>query len=335
MNSMTVHDAPPATDEDFLVADDLPSSFSWVGHPSISTPMDQGACGSCWACGSTQVLADRWALARNADVPVLNVAETVACASAAQGCSGGGPNAAYQLFTSTGVSRMVGAGCPGYNTQWTATDFPTCNATKTAPCVIDSAHPVKAVPGSLRSLTGSYAEVEANVPRIKTAIMRDGPVAAAMFVYEDFVGGEFGSDEQYGIYIHTSGALRGGHVVAIVGWGESAAGVPFWICRNSWGTSWGDSGFFNYAMSIDGRNENVGLDHAVDGGLGGALIWQADVHSGGDLPMTVTTLALIACGTVLLCFCVVWLTLFIMDRPPRLTPEAKRALTETAWPGLR
>ena len=44
---------------------------------------------------------------------------------------------------------------------------------------------------------------------------------------------------------------------------------------------------------------------------------------------------LIACGTVLLCFCVVWLTLFIMDRPPRLTPEAKRALTETAWPGLR
>ena len=58
-----------------------------------------------------------------------------------------------------------------------------------------------------------------------------------MKIYNDFLS------YKTGIYKHTTGSLLGGHAVKIVGWGVNN-GLSYWICANSFGTSWGELGFF-------------------------------------------------------------------------------------------
>lgn len=41
------------------------------------------------------------------------------------------------------------------------------------------------------------------------------------------------------------------HMVTIVGYGADSRNTSYWLVRNHWGTSWGDSGYFKIIM---GRN---------------------------------------------------------------------------------
>jgi hypothetical protein len=53
--------------------------------------------------------------------------------------------------------------------------------------------------------------------------------------------------------------------VEITGWGVTEDGVKFWQARNSWGTYWGESGFFKIERGIDlNRIESMCLFALVD-----------------------------------------------------------------------
>ena len=73
---------------------------------------------------------------------------------------------------------------------------------------------------------------------IKNAIITYGPVITAFDVYADFY------DYNGGIYKQNSNIYTGGHIVAIVGYNDNPG---YWICKNSWGTDWGENGWFKIA----------------------------------------------------------------------------------------
>ena len=76
-----------------------------------------------------------------------------------------------------------------------------------------------------------------DVASIQTAIMASGPIASTMIVYGDFL------TYKSGVYTRVSGASQGTQSVIILGWGVSGT-TNYWICANSWGTTWGILGYF-------------------------------------------------------------------------------------------
>jgi C1A family cysteine protease len=79
--------------------------------------------------------------------------------------------------------------------------------------------------------------------RVKLALVNYGPLAAPMFVFEDFLnytGGVYELDrsKRYN--------LVGFHLVSIVGYQDDPSynSGGYWICKNSWGTEWGENGYF-------------------------------------------------------------------------------------------
>jgi hypothetical protein len=96
----------------------------------------------------------------------------------------------------------------------------------------------------LFGITDYHKVPRGNISAIKEALVTHGPLPASMMVYTDFYPNWEG-----GVYQQTSDELVFGHVVTIVGfddtWGDTDEG--FWICKNSWGTEWGEEGWFRIA----------------------------------------------------------------------------------------
>lgn len=78
---------------------------------------------------------------------------------------------------------------------------------------------------------------------MKDWLVSRGPLAACFTVYDDFFA------YKSGVYRHVSGNVAGGHCVCCVGYDDVAR---CWICKNSWGDTWGDKGFFRIAYGDSG-----------------------------------------------------------------------------------
>lgn len=94
---------------------------------------------------------------------------------------------------------------------------------------------------------------------IRFDIYKWGPVSSGFTIYPDF----YTFDAKTTIYKwNEKGPKVGGHAVEIVGWGEEN-NIKFWWIKNSWGTKWGDDGYFRM---IRGEN-NCGIEENVMGGV--------------------------------------------------------------------
>lgn len=84
-------------------------------------------------------------------------------------------------------------------------------------------------------------------------ISQFGPISCSMHVSDRFVANYTG-----GVYIEESDKLPN-HEISIIGWGsekdKDGTEIPYWIGRNSWGTYWGEDGFFRVPRSTykDGK----------------------------------------------------------------------------------
>ena len=109
-------------------------------------------------------------------------------------------------------------------------------------------------------------QVENDEEEIKRALIEYGPLVICFPVYQDFMY------YKRGVYRHRWGPRVGGHLVALVGYDDSK---QCWIVKNSWGTEWGNHGWFK--MGYD-------PDMFIDGCYGGTGILYVDGVYGNFMP---------------------------------------------------
>ena len=208
---------------------DNPEKWDWrdVDGVDWTTPVRdqlQDQCGSCWAFGATSGLESCvkiWA-----DNPNLNVDLSEQYVLS---CSPGDCGGWYLSMTLNWIKRngILSEECFPYE------------ADDTIPCEAKC----EDWQDSLFGIT-EYKKVKSNISEIQNALLQYGPLPASMIVYEDFY-----PDFDGGVYQYEYGEIVFGHCVAIVGyddtWGDEDEG--YWICKNSWGTEWGEDGWFRIA----------------------------------------------------------------------------------------
>jgi uncharacterized repeat protein (TIGR02543 family) len=87
-----------------------------------------------------------------------------------------------------------------------------------------------------------------DINEMKQQLAESGPFEATMAVYVDFYY------YTSGVYEYSYGRLVGFHAVTVVGYDDEEG---YWIAKNSWGTDWGDAGWFRIAYGQCGIDDYV------------------------------------------------------------------------------
>lgn len=208
----------------------LPTEFDARSHwEGLLHPIrNQAQCGSCWAFSASEVLSDRFAIATRTSSPVLSAEDLVSCDKGDMGCNGGMLNTAWDYMTRSGI---VTDDCYPY-------DAGSGHASTCATSCKNGDRFTKYFAKNSYALKG--------VSNVQADLVANGPVQTAFNVYKSFMS------YKSGVYTkHFWEFLpEGGHAVKIVGYGTEA-GQDYWLIANSWGPTWGLSGYFKIKRGGD------------------------------------------------------------------------------------
>ena len=237
----------------------LPDVWDWrnvSGENFVSWARNQHDpvyCGSCWAHGSTSSLSDRLNILKNNAWPRITLSPQVIINCHAGGsCLGGNPAGVYQFAYEHGIPDDT---CQ----QYTARDPEVANCSAIQQCMscFNSVNVADcdAVENPTRYKVSHWGPVS-GVENIKNEIYYYGPVGCGVEVTPRF--------ENYttGVYEEWLPFYSINHEVALVGWGITEEGTEYWVGRNSWGSFWGEGGFFKIKM----HGNNLGIETDCDWG---------------------------------------------------------------------
>ena len=245
---------------DVLSKDDIPEALDWRnkdGTNYLSWNKNQHIpqyCGSCWAQASTSTIADRFNILNGVKTttPVGLDAQMVINCQAGGSCNGGDPAQVFEYAMSDG---LVHSSCMNYialnevDSMCGAIDI--CrDCTGPAPDAgVSGIENCWAVTDNTKYYVSEYWHV-VGADQMK-ADLQTGPLSCAIEATETF-------DKYDGTYIYSEviASPELNHAIAVVGYGKTEDGQEYWIGRNSWGTYWGDWGFFYINMHSD----NLGIE---------------------------------------------------------------------------
>ena len=191
--------------------------IDWRDKNAVTRVKNQGSCGSCWTFSTTGALEGLHAIKKGSLIE-YSEQELVDCASAYgdnHGCQGGDMSQAFDYIKDNGISLESEYPYVGRNGQCRKKS----NSFQVAGCVNVTAD-------------DSMELLEAlNIGPVSIAVKADN--RAFMYYRGGIITSGCGSDRD-----------ELDHGITLVGAGiDKSTGTPYWIAKNSWGSSWGEHGF--------------------------------------------------------------------------------------------
>lgn len=261
----------------------IPATFNpfdtWGNY--LSDIKNQGGCGCCWAMASSSAMADRLTIMTLGQFfEALSPYQMIICQGAIPPKDGKVDPAYIQEINHQAHSQ---GSCNG-NSLYSAMDFLYCFGLTTTRCVNEGEFPSynikkieevqekdipicqdilgdnydtcldKKIASRFYRTIAGYA-VDPDVESIKQEIYKWGPVISGFQVFDNFLNDYDGIGIYMGPPKDSKETSVGGHAIKILGWGKekdkkTGEVIDFWWIANSWGASWGKSGYFRMAMNI-------------------------------------------------------------------------------------
>ncbi len=208
----TVTEWPAYSEEEVKAAE--ANDIDWVAKGAVTPVKNQGSCGSCWAFSATGNIEGQWKLAGH-DLVAVSEQQLVACDHMGDmGCMGGLPENAFKYVKAKGLETEQ---------QYPYTGFLgfLCKASGSPAVTIDG-----------------QTTLQHDEGQMLTFLQQKGPIS---------IGVDASHFQSYHSGIMTScnaGSLD--HGVLIVGYGTQGS-QKYWKIKNSWGQSYGESGYIRVA----------------------------------------------------------------------------------------
>jgi len=194
-------------------------AIDWVAKGMTTAVKDQGQCGSCWAFSTTETVESANLIAGRS-APSGSPQEIVDCDTSDSGCNGGDPAEALQWVVNQGGQETDA--CYPYTAQ-----DGTCAQ---ANCQPDPNLKISTV----NPISGSETAIYQVLGQSPLSICCDAEP------WQNYNGGVLTAD-QCGSSVD--------HAIQLTGYSPDQGG--YWIVRNSWGASWGESGFIYLQFGQD------------------------------------------------------------------------------------
>ena len=201
-----------------------PASYDWRDYGRVSPVKDQGSCGSCWAFSTIGNLEGLYAGGRGV-LKTFSEQMLVDCDTSDSGCNGGLMEYTFNWLKKNGGIMFD-------------SDYPYKGVKST--CKSDSSKYADFTITGYKKLGSSYSTWSCvDEDELKEFLYETGPLAVAMNA-DPLQTYSSGILDVTSARCPTSGI---NHAVLLVGYGSTST-MDYWIVKNSWGKSWGESGFF-------------------------------------------------------------------------------------------
>lgn len=220
-------------------------------------------CSSGWAQAVTSALSDRLSFLNKGAWPPVNLSPQVLinCHSGG-GCLGGNLLSAYAAAAARGLTDAT---CQAYSAK-DPENFASCDDIHTCEECFAGDSDATFWPGTCHAkpshrtwFVSSFGMIASDAELMKQEIFARGPITCGIFASTAFLHYTGG----YVIEHNAPNPYVVNHAVEVAGWGVDQYGEEFWIARNSWGTFWGEQGWFRIRM----HRKNLNIEKSCSFGV--------------------------------------------------------------------